>query len=282
MNDFKKVMKKIITILVFAMSYFVFSQVKPGNSSDLWVSYQLNYKKFATEAPSESTNAILIVTNQGSLFTFEAMMNFDKIQQERELTEADVLLNRSSFYFLVKTYGDSTEHYENIGSDAYKFKENLNHNWKLINQDTIISGYVCKKATVNYAGRDWSAWYNPDIPITVGPYKFHGLPGLVMMLKDTDNVFSFIVNEVKKGDFPIDSKTENFFVKKKDRKFEYIDKDEFYKTRKKFSEMSLSDKIRFMNRAEIAVPTLVAVGENGEKSRLNAKPKNKNFIERFE
>jgi hypothetical protein len=44
----------------------------------------------------------------------------------------------------------------------------------------------------------------------------------------------------------------------------------------------MSDKIRFMNRAEIAVPTLVAVGENGDKSRLNAKPKNKNFIERFE
>jgi hypothetical protein len=109
------------------MSYFVFSQVKPSNSSDLWVSYQLNYKKFATEAISESTNAILIVTNQGSLFTFEAMMNFDKIK-ERELTEADVLLNRSSFYFLIKTNGESTEHYETIGSDAYKFKENLNHN----------------------------------------------------------------------------------------------------------------------------------------------------------
>jgi hypothetical protein len=56
-------------------------------------------QKFATKTPSESTNAILIVTNQGSLFTFEAMMNFDKIQQERELTEADVLLNRSSFIF---------------------------------------------------------------------------------------------------------------------------------------------------------------------------------------
>jgi hypothetical protein len=36
-----------------------------------------------------------------------------------------------------------------------------------------------------------------------------------------------------------------------------------------------------MNRAEIAVPTLVAVGENGNKSRLNAN-QNKNFIERFE
>jgi len=275
-------MKKIITIVVFAMSYFVFAQVKSVNSSDLWVSYQLNYKKFASEEPSQSTNAMLIVTNQGSLFTLEAMMNFDKIQQERELTEADVLLNKSPFYLVIKTNGESTEHYETIGSDAYKVKENLNHNWKLIKQDTIMNGYVCKKATVNYAGRDWSAWYNPEIAITVGPYKFHGLPGLVMMLKDSENVFSFIVNEVKRGDFPFDSKTENFFIKKNDRKFEYIDKDEFYKIRKKFSEMSLNDKIRFMNRAEIAVPTLIAVGENGDKSRLNAKPKSKNFIERFE
>ena len=275
-------MKKIITIVVFAMSCFVFAQVKTGNSSDLWVSYQFNYKKFATEEPSQSTNAMLIVTNQGSLFTLEAMMNFDKIQQERELTEADVLLNKSPFYLVIKTNGESTEHYETIGSDAYKVKENLNHNWKLIKQDTIMNGYVCKKATLNYAGRDWSAWYNPDIPITVGPYKFHGLPGLVMMLKDNENVFSFIVNEVKKGYFSFDSKIENFFIKKNDRKFEYIDKDEFYKIRKKFSEMSLNDKIRFMNRAEIAVPTLIAVRENGDKSRLNAKPKSKNFIERFE
>jgi GLPGLI family protein len=53
---------------------------------------------------------------------------------------------------------------------------------------------------------------NPDIPITVG-YKFHGLPGLVMMLKDRENVFSFIVNEVKKEIFLLIQKTENFFVK---------------------------------------------------------------------
>jgi GLPGLI family protein len=83
---------------------------------------------------------------------------------------------------------ESLEHYETIGSDAYKFKENLNHNWKLIKQDTIISGYVCKKATVNYAGRDWSAWYNQTHTNYSWSYKFHGLPGLVMMLKDRENV----------------------------------------------------------------------------------------------
>ena len=269
-------------LLVFAISNSGFSQKKIVENLDILVSYEMVYKKYLTSESTQNVNTILIVTSQSSLFTFEGMINFDKIQRERELTEADVLLNRLPFYFLIKSNGDSTEHFETVGSDSYQFKEKLNHDWKLINQDTIMSGYACKKAIVNYAGRDWSAWYNPEIPITVGPYKFHGLPGLVMMLKDRENVFSFIVNEVKKGDFPFDSKTENFFLKKKDSTFESIDIKDFYKIRKKFSEMSLSDKIRFMNRAEIAVPTLIVEGENGDKSRLNAKPKNKNFIERFE
>ena len=275
-------MKRIIILLVFAISYCGFSQKKVGKNSDLWVSYEMIYKKYLTSESTQNVNTILIVTSQGSLFTFEAMMNFDKIQQERELTDSDVLLNRSPFYFLIKSNGDSTEHFETIGSDSYEFKENLNHDWKLINQDTIMSGYPCKKATVKYAGREWSAWYNPEIPITVGPYKFHGLPGLVMLLKDSENVFSFIVNEVKKGDFPFDSQTENYFVKNKEKPFESSEVDEFYKIRKKFSEMSLSDKIKYMNRDEVAVPTLLAVGENGDKQRVNAKPKIKNFIERFE
>jgi GLPGLI family protein len=276
-------MKKIIILLVFTIVFCGFAQKKATINADLWVSYQLNYKKLLTSESTQSVNTTLIVTSQGSLFTFEAMMNFDKIQQERELTEADVLLNRSPYYFLIKGNGDSIEHYETIGSDSYKFKENLNHDWKLIDQDTIISGYACKKAIVKYAGRDWSAWYSPEIPITVGPYKFHGLPGLVMMLGDSDNVFSFVVKEVKKGDFPFDSKTENFFVKDGGKPFESIDMDEFYKIRKKFSEMTLNEQIKYSNRDEIAVPTLIVEGVNGEKVRLNNnKSKNKNFIERFE
>jgi GLPGLI family protein len=183
---------------------------------------------------------------------------------------------------LIKSNGDSTEHFETIGSDSYNFKEKLDHDWNLISQDTIISGYACKKATVHYAGREWSAWYNPEIPVTVGPYKFHGLPGLIMLLRDSENVFSFVVKEVKKGDFPFDSETENYFVKDGGKPFESIDMDEFYKIRKKFSEMNLSERFKYMNRDEIAVPTLIVEGVNGEKIRVDNKSKNKNFIERFE
>jgi hypothetical protein len=56
--------------------------------------------------PLKVTNAILIVTNQGSLFTFEAMMNFDKIQQE-ESSQRLMCFSIDHPLFLIKTNGES-------------------------------------------------------------------------------------------------------------------------------------------------------------------------------
>lgn len=275
-------MKKIIIIVVFTISYFGFSQNEISGNSTFWVSYQLGYKKFLTSESTQNVNTTLIVTSQGSLFTFEGMMNFDKIQQVRELTTADALINISPFYFLVKSDGDSTEHFETIGGDSYRFKENLNHDWKLINQDTIISGYPCKKATVNYSGRDWSAWYCPEVPITVGPYKFNGLPGLIMNIKDSEGVFNFMFSEIKKEKVVPDYNIENYFAKDGRKPFGEIDIHKFYKIRKKFSELTLNEKFNYSNRDQEVKGQLVVQGISGEQIRQNAKPKPKNFIERFE
>lgn len=275
-------MKKIIILLVFAIGYCGLSQTKTTKDSDFLISYQLDYKKFITSETNLSANTILIVTNQGSLFTFEAMMNLDKIQQEREITIDEALLNRPPFYFLIKSDSETTVHYEEIGSDTYNFKEKLNQDWELINQDTLISGYSCKKAMLNYAGRKWSAWYTPEIPIAVGPYKFHGLPGLIMNIKDSKDVFNFTVSEIKKGNFVTDSKIENYFVKDGARPFENIDINEFYKIRGKFFKMSLNEGLQYMNRDELAKPTYLITDLNGEKVRVNTQPKTRNFIELVE
>lgn len=275
-------MKKIIILLVFAIGYFGLSQTKTTKNFDLLISYQLDYKKFITSETNLSANTILIVTNQGSLFTFETMMNLDKIQQERELTIDEVLLNKSPFYFLIKSDSETTVHYETIGSDRYDFKEKLNQDWELINQDTLISGYSCKKSILNYAGRKWSAWYTPEIPIAFGPYKFHGLPGLIMNIKDSKGVFNFTVSEIKQGYFVTDSRIENYFVKDGARPFENIDIKEFYKIREKFYKMSVNERLQYMNRDEVAKPTYFVTGVNGEKVRVNTQPKTRNFIELVE
>lgn len=58
--------------------------------------------------------------------------------------------------------------------------------WTLVNDDsTTIAGYKCKKAITTFAGRDYIAWYATGLGLNAGPYKFHGLPGLTMLVYDT-------------------------------------------------------------------------------------------------
>lgn len=64
-------------------------------------------------------------------------------------------------------------------------------NWKLEEGSKKILNYNCNKATINYAGRTYTAWYTKDIPFSNGPYKFEGLPGMILEIHDTNNDFHF-------------------------------------------------------------------------------------------
>ena len=51
--------------------------------------------------------------------------------------------------------------------------------WQLIpDSTTTIIGYPCQLAKTNFKGRTWLAWYAEDIPVSEGPWKLCGLPGL--------------------------------------------------------------------------------------------------------
>ena len=58
--------------------------------------------------------------------------------------------------------------------------------WTLIPDSTKeILGYACNMAKTVFAGREYVAWYTVDIPLPYGPYKFYGLPGLVVEVEDS-------------------------------------------------------------------------------------------------
>jgi len=72
--------------------------------------------------------------------------------------------------------------------------------WKLHKETKKSENYLLQKATTNFGGRSWIAWFTKDININEGPYKFRGLPGLIFELKDTKNNFTF--NLVKSYKLP--------------------------------------------------------------------------------
>ena len=73
----------------------------------------------------------------------------------------------------------------------YYEEETPQIDWQLIAGDTTLLGYQCQKATCKFRGRDWTVYYTMDIPISEGPYKFCGLPGLVMYAADSKGDFTF-------------------------------------------------------------------------------------------
>lgn len=49
---------------------------------------------------------------------------------------------------------------------------------------TVCEKYGCMKATTRFRGREWSVWYTTEIPLNAGPWKFCGLPGLILRVED--------------------------------------------------------------------------------------------------
>lgn len=79
------------------------------------------------------------------------------------------------------------EPYSTDGGKGFVYVDEITDlQWNTFNDETRnIAGYTCLKATADFRGRSYTAWYTIDIPLNCGPYKFHGLPGLILQIEDS-------------------------------------------------------------------------------------------------
>ena len=68
-------------------------------------------------------------------------------------------------------------------------------NWKI--ESNVIKDVKFKKATANFLGRNWIAYYDENIPINDGPFIFSGLPGLILEIHDEQNYFKWKLTSYK-------------------------------------------------------------------------------------
>lgn len=81
--------------------------------------------------------------------------------------------------------------YVMVGDDIYSYTTHDPIRWNLQIETRKQDNFKLQKATTRYGGREWIAWFTEDIPFSQGPYKFQGLPGLIVEIKDTKNNFIF-------------------------------------------------------------------------------------------
>lgn len=92
-------------------------------------------------------------------------------------------------------------------------------NWKITRETKKIDEYICFKALARFRGRNYTAWFTPQVPVLFGPYKFHGLKGLILEIADETKEVMFRAEKIEYVQLPI---------QKKDEKIKRVSK-EFYK-----------------------------------------------------
>lgn len=87
---------------------------------------------------------------------------------------------------------------------TYQYEEdNIKLNWKIQEDTKPILGYQCQKASCTFRGRDYTAWYTEEIPISDGPHLFNGLPGLILQIEDSEQAYIFTAQGIDKKQDPI-------------------------------------------------------------------------------
>jgi GLPGLI family protein len=88
---------------------------------------------------------------------------------------------------------------DQIINDKYYYEDSLNlFNWHIYPDTATISGYLCQRAETNFRGRHYISWFTNQVPVSNGPLKFGGLPGLIVKLQDDRGRYSFILLSFEK------------------------------------------------------------------------------------
>jgi GLPGLI family protein len=175
--------------------------------------YQVTMKPDASNKNDTKTeNAYLDISQEKSVFYSENRIKRDSVIQATIQSGGVRGFNRDQMENLRSNINYSVEKdkksqktifKDRIGRDVYTYEEDRPISWKIFPETTKIGEYKVQKAETDFGGRKWTAWFTTDLPYQDGPYKFGGLPGLIVKVEDDKGEYSFdLMKNYKIADFP--------------------------------------------------------------------------------
>lgn len=198
-------MKKVL-LLLFLLSTLI------SNAQNQRFYYEYKYIIDSTAKDKSETEIMLLdVSPKGSKFYSKDRFESDSLMRasidkqtkggNRDINLIGVQSKGKIRYSIEKSYPDySVNFFTTLGSDEYMIQDSRLQKWEILPEKEKVGNFMTQKATCNFAGRNWIAWFTTELPIQDGPYKFHGLPGLIIKLEDITHTHLFELKGIKKMD----------------------------------------------------------------------------------
>ncbi len=181
-------MKKLLVNFFLIVGIVTFAQNKR-------FIYEYKFISDSTKIDDVKTEMMFLdTTKDGSKYYSYTVFNSDsimKVDLEKQLAATGSINVKSDMqkgsvrYSVTKTYPDyKINLHRRLGMDAYNISDDRKINWKILPEKEKIGEWNAQKAEADFAGRHWIAWFSTEIPIQDGPYKFRGLPGLIVKIED--------------------------------------------------------------------------------------------------
>ena len=193
--------------------------------------YELTYQPDSTDVESSRSEAmVLYLGDKVSRFSSLGKAVGDSLLQNRDKSRKSMAgfarirsqIPKTKFdYVIFKGIPEEKISYtREVVKDNFQYVQDLDLlDWEIHPESKDIAGYRAQKATTSFAGRNYVAWFTSEIPLPDGPYKFNGLPGLILEISDLKEHYQF--------------KLTDFRILKDPVKFKFVAKDYIRTTEEK-------------------------------------------------
>lgn len=213
-------MKILITTILFQISFQLNSLSDSPERDNLLVTYSTTFKKYRSLPDFTETLAKLYISDTTSVFISNDLENIFKLDAldlagltGPQLKKAKERVSAIDYFiqkFHHKGYLLLSQEVTKNQLAGYRQELMPPEIWQIHADTATLSGLKSFRAECKYGGREWTAWFSPEVPVSEGPSKFGGLPGLIVKLESADGDYQFILQSLErlKGQMPQVPKTQ--------------------------------------------------------------------------
>lgn len=195
--------------ILFSILFCLLSVAAQAQDNMMRVGYEHHHKVYKDKSKERVDKYILHTDYKNSTFYNPSAYFLDRSAHDETARNAygqmasamqasgqgGAVPNRTVSTYVFKSFGDEALRVYVDNSDDYiyydePFDEMV---WEIVGDSTrTVLDYECLRAETDYHGRHWTAWFTPEVPVQDGPWKFKGLPGLILKVSESSGCHEFV------------------------------------------------------------------------------------------